>query len=298
MIATPGGESIIVLGTSGQTGVTYLYDALADNYVASRTLFTAPIQSYFGPLAAGPSGSYLLANGLILNSALTIIGGSERPSTVTTGTDQRNVAALAPLDENRFLRFTTTVRNAVTVTATRDDIRPTIEMVDLGTGARSLVGVAAENPVLSAFGTTRLNIPPRQMAVDSKGIVYLITLSGLSVIPTTQSGTSTRPQIAAARGVINATDGSTTVRPGSFISVNGANLASAGVADDLPLPTVLGGSCVVFNDMPLPLLQTGSGRITAQIPETMRPGTNIVYVRSLSTAQSSDPVIVTVQRLQ
>jgi hypothetical protein len=108
---------------------------------------------------------------------------------------------------------------------------------------------------------------------------------------------STRPQLrAGAAGIVNSTDGTANYKPGSFITVNGINLAPAGIADALPVPAVLGGSCVVFNDVALPLLQTSGGQMPAQIPDTVRPGLNVVRVRSLAMAQRSDPVVVTVQR--
>jgi uncharacterized protein (TIGR03437 family) len=50
--------------------------------------------------------------------------------------------------------------------------------------------------------------------------------------------------------------------------------------------------------MPIPLLQTGNGQISAQVPANVRSGQNVVQVRSLATAQTSDPVIVTVQKAQ
>ena len=63
----------------------------------------------------------------------------------------------------------------------------------------------------------------------------------------------------------------------------------------VPPPTVLGGSCVTFGDISVPLLSTASGQIQAQIPDTLPAGTHVVEVRSLATAQQSDPVIVTVR---
>jgi hypothetical protein len=186
-----------------------------------------------------------------------------------------------------------------TTTVTRDDVRPTLELVDTRTGAQSVVGIAPENPVQSVFGNARANVAAKQLAVDSKGTTYAITLSGLSVIPMTSSGSSSRPQITGgARGVVNSTDGSSSIRPGSFITINGTNLAQAATAMDLPLPTVLGGSCVVFNDVAIPLLQTSSGQISAQIPAEVRSGQNVVQVRSLMAAQASDPIVVTLQRPQ
>jgi uncharacterized protein (TIGR03437 family) len=113
----------------------------------------------------------------------------------------------------------------------------------------------------------------------------------------TLSGTDRRPAITAGtRGIVNSSDGTPNFRPGSFITVNGANLATAATADTIPAPTVLGGVCVVFNDMALPLLQTSPTQISAQLPAEIRPGQNVVQVRSLAIAQSSEPIIVTVQK--
>ncbi len=82
---------------------------------------------------------------------------------------------------------------------------------------------------------------------------------------------------------------------GSFININGSGLASTAAASTVPAPTVLGGSCVTFNDVPLPLLSTSSNQIVAQVPTNIVSGTNVVVVHSLDNAQSSAPVMVTVQ---
>jgi uncharacterized protein (TIGR03437 family) len=132
------------------------------------------------------------------------------------------------------------------------------------------------------------------MVVDAAGTTaYAITLSGLSVISLTPTSTTTRPGITG--GIVNASDGTQSISPGSFITISGANLAAAAVADTVPPPTVLGGSCVTFGDVAVPLLSTSDGRIQALVPANLSPGTHVVEVRSLATAQASDPVILTVQ---
>jgi hypothetical protein len=211
-------------------------------------------------------------------------------------TGNRNVAAETPLDDKRLLRLTTPVRQNIT-TVTRDDARTTLEVVNLQTGEDTLAGVVPENPVVNVFGTTRFNTNPRMMAVNAAGTTaYMITLSGLSVVSLKPTGTDTRPAIATgARGIVNATDGSTNFKPGSFITINGQNLADSATADTLPPPTVLGGSCVTFGDIAVPLLVSSSGQIQAQVPDTLPAGTQVVEVRSLATAQASDPVVVTVR---
>ncbi len=309
MIATPGGEYILLLAGNG---MAYLYDALVDNYTVSRQIYTPNQQiiSYYGALGAAPHGAFYLANGLILSPSIAVIGGAERPGVVqvtaptTPGTQptqtivsagQRHVASVAALDERSFVRLTTAVRQSVTAT-TRDDVRPVIEQVDINTGAETVAAIAAEQPTYSVFGRSRVNVSPRQMVADSRGNIYAITLSGLSFIPLTPPGTG-RPTIrGGARGVLNALDGTPNFSPGSFITVSGSNLALPAKAEDAPPPTVLGGSCFTFSDVPLRLLETSPEQIIAQIPEDLRPGRYVVQVRSLATAQVSDPVVVTVQR--
>lgn len=309
MLATPGGEYIILLSGNG---IAYLYDAMADEYTVSRQILTPnqPIISYYGVLGAAPRGAYYLANGLILSSSIAVIGGAERPGVVQYGAPttpggqptqtvvsagQRHVAAVTPLDEKTFVRLTTAVRQNVTA-ATRDDVRPVIEHVDITTGAETVAAIAAEQPTVSAFGQARVNFSPRRMVVDSQGNIYAITISGLSFIPLTPPGAS-RPTIrGGARGILNAADGTPNLTPGAFVTVQGSNLAAPATADQVPPPSVLGGSCVTFSDVPLRLLQTSPEQIVGQLPEDIRPGQYVVQVRSLATAQSSDPVIVTVQR--
>jgi len=308
MSGSAGGEYVVAM--SG-TGVAYLYDGLLDSFTSIRAVYTQPPISYFGPLAAGPLGSFHLAGGQILSSGLSPVGGSERPGVTQFGpppgpgqpptqtivsAGQRNVASVYPMSESRFVRLTTPVRQNITV-ATRDDPRTTLEVVDIRTQAESVAGIVPENPVTNVFGAQRANIGSRQMVTDSKGTVYAITISGLSVIPTTPASTATQPRLPnGARNVVNSTDGTAVIRPGSFVTITGLNLAGAATADQLPAPTVLGGTCVTFNDVPLPLLQTSPTQISAQIPATVRPGQNVVQVRSLATAQYGDPVVVGVTR--
>jgi YVTN family beta-propeller protein len=310
MIETPGHEYILTLSGNG---LGFLYNSLADAYTAAGLLFPNPIQGYYGVLGAAPAGNFLLADGLILNSSMTVIGGSanpgatqlqfptqpgQLPTQTIVNTGNRNVAAVAPMNDQSFLRLTTPVRQNITTT-TRDDPRTTLELVNIQTGEETLAGVVPENPVTNVFGTTRANVPTRQLVADSKANAYAITLSGLSVVSTTPSSTSTRPAITTgARGIVNSSDGTPNLKPGSFVTVSGTNLAVPAAATTIPPPTVLGGSCVTFNDTALPLLQTAPGQILAQLPADIQPGLSVVQVRSLATAQDSDPITVTVQKSQ
>jgi hypothetical protein len=310
LVASANGETLVAM--SG-TGVVYQYNAIIDAYTNSRQVYNQTPISYFGPLAAANNNAYFLAGGQILSSSLTPVGGAERPGATQTtpspipgqppiqtivSAGQRNVAAVVPLNDNQFLRMTTPVRQAITST-TRDDPRTQMEIIDVRNFSESIIAVLPENPVFNVLAANRVNIPVRQMVVDSQGTAYSITLSGLSVIPLAARTATTQPRLPlGARAIVNSQDGSTNIRPGSFVTITGQSLASAAAADTLPAPSLLGGSCVTFNDVPLTLIQTSPTQIQAQVPSNVRPGQNVVQVRSLANAQQSDPVVVTVQRAQ
>lgn len=293
MLAAPGGEWILTLAGNG---TMYLYDGVSDAYTNSSRPYTqTTITGFYGPIAAGPNGSYLAVNSFILGPSLAAIGGSESPSATQALplATRRNVAALGMMDANRFLRLTTPVKAQLTSTPA-SDARPTLELLDLRDNSVSVIGAIAENPPFTLIGNTRLNVPPRQIAVDSAGNAYILTVSGMTYVPLTPVGMS-RPQLAGTDAVVNATDGTRTLAPGSFIQVRGTNLASEVTAEDLPAPTVLGGSCVTFSDISVPLIRTSGNQIMAQVPGDLPAGNYVAAVRSLATGQRSDGVIVTVR---
>jgi DNA-binding beta-propeller fold protein YncE len=307
MLASDDGTHLILLGGNG---TAYLYDGLADAYTASRQLFTAPIIGYYGPLGVADNGNFLLANGLVLNRSLTAIGGAASPGQITitpppapgqpftvgvTSSGLRNVAAVAPVGDATFLRMSTAVRNSLTTT-TNDDIHTIIEAVDTRTGATATAARPPENPVLPEFGTARTAMTARQMVVDSGGTVYAFTVSGLSVVPLTPATSATQPQLPSSGAMVNANDGTSSFAPGAFININGSNLASTAAASTLPPPTVLGGSCVLIDEVAIPLLTTSPSQISAQLPNTVRAGINVLQVRSLANAQQSNRVVITVQK--
>jgi YVTN family beta-propeller protein len=288
MLAAADNSRILTLSGNGSG---YVYDASADAYIAGASLFPAQIQTYYGPLALGPAQSWYTLGGLFTNSSLNVLGGSANPAGATP---PRNVVATAPFDQSNFLRLSTPVKAAIATVPTTDP-RPTLELVNIANGIPRQLAVAPENPRFTVTANNRFNIPARSMVIDKDNVAYIITLSGLSVVPLTPNGVNI-PQIATtSRAIVSATDGSTNLKIGGVININGTNLASGSVASQLPPPTVLGGSCVTFNDVALPLLQTAPGQIQAQLPTNVSPGTNVVQVRSLANGQQSASVLVTVQ---
>ncbi|MEZ5352045.1 MAG: beta-propeller fold lactonase family protein [Bryobacteraceae bacterium] len=307
---TPGGEYLVALAGNGNV---FLYDSLADAFTVARTINQNPIQSYYGPATGAPGGAFFAMNGLVLSPSLAVIGGAERPGAIQFGAPAapgqpptqtvvsqgtRHVGQVYGLSDTQLIRVTLPVRQNLTA-ATRDDSRPTIELVDVRTGAESVVAIAPENPARVALGTQRVPVPARQIVVDKAGTAYMISLSGLSVIPLALSGTPAKPAITGgSRGVLNANNGTTNFGPGAFVTISGENLGAVATADTVPLPSVLGGACVTLSDVPLRLLQTSPTQITAQIPDDLRPGQYVVQVRGLALATRSDPSVVTVRATQ
>jgi hypothetical protein len=98
--------------------------------------------------------------------------------------------------------------------------------VNFQTGAIQQLAVSAENPRFTLLGTTRYNISPRQMVVDSNYVAYMLTISGLTVIPLTPNGVATPAVTAGVKGIVNSTDGTQNIKPGTFVNINGSALAS------------------------------------------------------------------------
>ncbi len=298
---TPNGEYLILLAGNGNA---YLYDASVDDYVQSRQVALAPINGYFGPVSAGPRGQYFLANGLVLNQTLSPIAGGiaepilpGRPPGAPAATTTRPISSVAAGSGNVYARFTQPVvanANANANTVVTDT--STIEIVDVNTGLTMRSVAALEGPLTRLNGTQRTNVDGRLLAVDAALTnAYILTTSGLSIIPLDPILPSERPVVPAA-GVVSVGTYTAGAAQNGLISIFGSNLGRSATASDTPLPTSLGGVCLTLNNNPLPLLMTSSGQINAQIPPNLAPGRYPLIVRSLDRKVAALPVQLTVGR--
>jgi uncharacterized protein (TIGR03437 family) len=293
MSATPNGEYILLLAGNG---FVYLYDSVADDFVQGRQIFANPITGFYGPIAAGPRGQYFVANGAILNQALTPTNATGVDTTgrpvVTTTT--RPIAAVAVAGGNTFARFTQPVRanaNALPADA------PTVELVDINTGNAMRSVPALEGPLTTQVGNARTNINGRTMAVDPAGsVAYALTTSGLSIVPLdTPASPQERPAINP-NGTVSISSYTQSFAPGSIVSIFGRNLGRLESFTQTPLPTILGGTCVTLNGNPLPLFLTSAGQINAQIPPELPVGRYPVVVRSIDNKAASTAQQITVAK--
>jgi uncharacterized protein (TIGR03437 family) len=284
MVATPDGAFVLVLAGNG---TAYLYDAAADDFVNSRPV-TSVAAGFFGPVAAGPQGGYYLVNDQVLNAALTAIGPS-------TGGASRPVAAVAASGAGSYARFSTAFRLNPTAAASDAGL---VEVVDIGTGRTTVTVSALESPLGAALGAGRaVTVPGRTMVVDAAAAsAYVLTVSGLSIVPLTPASTQNAPQVSPG-GVVNTANGSTAIAPGGLITILGRDLASgSATAAVTPLPSIAGGVCVTLNNNPLPLLATSPGQINAQLPPALAPGRYPLVVRNIDGQSASAAVTVTVAR--
>lgn len=298
--ATPNGEYMLLLAGNGNA---YLYDALVDDFVAARQVAAAPIQGYFGPVSAGPRGQYFLVNDIVLNQSLSPIAGSGgtgaggggaipgRPG--PTASTTRPVSAVFAASGGVYAKFSQPVRANANAAVTDT---PQIELVNAATGATTRTVAALEGPLSTVTGNARVNIDGRMMVVDAAlENAYVLTSSGLGIVPLVTPAVTDRPQVPAA-GVVNVGNFTASAAPNSLISIFGQNLGASSVASATPLPLTLGGTCVTLNNSPIPLLMTSGGQINAQIPPELAAGRYSLLVRSIDKKISSQAVQLTVAK--
>ena len=272
MAATPDGEFIIV---ATSTGLVYLYDAMIDDFVSGRQVFTASTQTgYIGPVAAGPQGSYFVVNGTVLNQELVTQG------TVST----QLVSAAAPVGNSTYALFSPPATASAT---TEPTTAPTIQIMSTQNGGAAVQVSALEGPPVQVTSTGRASINGRTMVIDSAGAnAYAITTSGLSIIPLATVSASERPVIYQG-GAVNLASYQLPVAANGLLTIFGGNLAANGTATSIPVPVLLGGTCVTLNDIALPLFYTTTGQINAQIPPNLAAGTYPLVVRSITNLAAS-----------
>ncbi len=287
LVATPGGEYALLLAGNG---VAYLYDAASDDFVLSQQISGTSIQGYYGPVAAGPRGQYFVVNGTVLNVSLSPVATTTLPAGATSSASR--VSAVAAVNAHLAARFVQPAR-ATSTAAVSDP--PTIELVDIRTGLSRSSVPALEGPLATQVGTQRVNVSARTMAVDADGTTaYLLTTSGLSVIPLGQAVTG-RPSVNP-NGVVNGASFQPSLAAGSVISIFGQNLGAQAAASATPLPRVMGGVCVTIGSESMPLVMTSPTQINAQIPPGLAAGRYSLVVRSIERNTASPAQTVTVSK--
>ena len=112
---------------------------------------------------------------------------------------------------------------------------PVVQMLDASTGSATLQANMLEGPITQVTGAARTIISGRTMAVDTpSSTAYVITASGLSIVPLTPAAVSDRP-LPTPRGAVNLASYQTAVAPNGLLSIFGQNLGITEIAASLTL---------------------------------------------------------------
>jgi uncharacterized protein (TIGR03437 family) len=91
---------------------------------------------------------------------------------------------------------------------------------------------------------------------------------------------STSAPLINGGGIVPIYSASSTIQPGSWVSILGTNLASAAATWNGDFPTLLGGTSVTINNKPAYLWYVSPGQINLQAPDDSATGTVPVTVTS------------------
>jgi uncharacterized protein (TIGR03437 family) len=161
--------------------------------------------------------------------------------------------------------------NAGTVVATFSNGDPPVALTPIGGGLWD----GTWTPQTAAAQATIT-----AQAAESDTVAGMLQLAGAVA-----ANTST--PIAYAGGIINAASGASTVAPGAFIAIYGADFAATtSVAPGYPYPALLSGTQVLLGGEPLPLYFTSSGQIDAIVPYDIAPNSTQQVIVQAGTAYS------------
>jgi uncharacterized protein (TIGR03437 family) len=245
--ASPGGRYIF--GASAD-GTTLLYDASVGSFVAGRKDFT----SLSGAHSASDYGQFI-ADVNLLNSSL-----------VLTSTLDSSIGASSGAAFSAQLGFRTTAPKVAGAPGVIEHVDPPSNTVLRPTNM-------IEAPLLHSGSSvfTRTLAP----LTDHSALVSLTT-SGFTLLPWSYDAAVAPPNLTK---VVNAADFTSGIAPGGLISVLGSNLSPVNVAtSEIPLPTVLGQTCLMVNGAPIPMLYVSNKQINAELPfEVAGSATMVLY---------------------
>jgi len=234
LAAAPNGASIMAASSDGSV---MLYDATADTFTVSRKDFTALAGAY----AASSYGQYVIGN-MLFDSSLV------QTSTIqpTTGLS----SGFTFVDQNGFFL------------SAPDSASPgVLARVNAADGTAVLPTGVVEAGLL---GSTTAEFTRTLIMVPSRSEIVALTTSGITILPPNYDALVAAPFIT---GAVSAADLTSPVAPGGLMAVLGTNLSGSNIAtSEVPLPTVIGDSCLTVNGAPVHLLFVSPTQVNAQMP--------------------------------
>ena len=233
-VLTPSANGAFVLAAMPD-GTVMLYDSSVDEFVASRQDFT----SLSGAYSASNYHSYVVDNHL-LNSSLVPVAELDNAGGSSSG----------------FVFVNWTGYRTTVMDTQSPGVMQRVNVI--GAGAVNPAAMA-EAPLVGQPGAAFT----RTLDVLQHAFVSL-TVSGFTVLPRDYAAAVAKPNI---QSVVSAADGSNGLASGGLITVWGSQLSPVNIATtEVPVPTVLGESCLTVNGVLAPMLLASPGQINAQLP--------------------------------
>jgi uncharacterized protein (TIGR03437 family) len=259
LTAAPNGSSIMAASADGSV---MLYDAGVDTFTISRKDFT----SLAGAYAASSFGQYVIGN-MIFDSSLVQTATIQPTTGLSSG-------------------FTFVGQNGLFISALDSASPGVLERVNAADGTGISPTGVVEAPV---FGTATQAFTRSLVMLASGSEIVAMTTSGVTILPPQYDALVAAPVIT---GAVSAADLKSPVAPGGLMAVLGKNLSGSNFAtSEVPLPTVIGDSCLTVNGSPTNLLFVSPTEVNAQMPAQASGSVALVMH---TTGGVSDPFLLTV----
>jgi uncharacterized protein (TIGR03437 family) len=157
--------------------------------------------------------------------------------------------------------FTFVGQNGFFISAADSASPGILARVNAADGTAVLPTGVVEAPVL---GTETQAFTRSLVMLPSGSEIVAMTTSGITVLPPQYDALVSAPLIT---GAVSAADLKSPVAPGGLMAVLGTNLSGSNIAtSEVPLPTVIGDSCLTVNGAPTHLLFVSPTQVNAQMP--------------------------------
>ena len=230
----PNGASIMAASSDGSV---MLYDATVDTFTISRKDFT----SLAGAYAASSYGQYVIGN-MLFDSSLVETATIQPTNGLSSG-------------------FTFVGQNGFFISAPDSASPGVLARVSAADGTAMLPTGVVEAPLL---GSTGAEFTRTLVMLASGSEIVAMTTSGITILPPQYDALVAAPLIT---GAVSAADLKSPVAPGGLMAVLGMNLSGSNIAtSEVPLPTVIGDSCLTVNGAPTHMLFVSPTQVNAEMP--------------------------------
>jgi uncharacterized protein (TIGR03437 family) len=288
LAGSPSGGTIFIAQANGNV---MLYQASSDTFVAARKDFTA-LSGAYGAL----SDSRFVVDNNLLNSSLVPIQQFESGTGLSSGivmADQYALRTTALSAANPGVIQRLELGKSAVTRPTRMIEAPLVKestTVTVPEECQVVFGQTLCKPATTTDSTVGSAFKRTLAAQPERRLIFSLTTSGLTVLPWDYDAATADPRLEA---VTSAADGSGTVAVGGLITIWGHDLSLTSAAtSQIPLPTILGDSCLTVNGVLIPMSLVSPGQINAQLPYSVTGEATMVL---RSPAGVSNNLIFTVQ---